>query len=240
MATLERRNGTYRVVFRFQGRKCSKSLRTGTERSATAALARLEDNLHRIELGTLEVPPESDLATFLLSDGRKVEKPAKGTTRWTLGKMLDAYLNAIDGSVEQNTMYTTKIHASHLKRILRPQTRLEAFGAAESQQYVDRRSRERSRRKKAIGSVTIRKEIATLKSAWRWGNSLGITSTMLPTKSIRYAKLEEEPPFQTWEEIERKVARKKLSEYEQAELWECLFLMVPQIDDLPSEVNLQP
>ena len=38
--------------------------------------------------------------------------------------------------------------------------------------------------------------------------------------------------FQTWEEIERKIARGGLSEAEQAELWECVFLTLPEIDEL--------
>jgi integrase len=237
MATLEKRNDTYRIVFRFRGHKYSRSLKTGTERSARSALARLEDNLHRIELGTLEVPDDADLATFLLSDGRKIAKPAKKTIQWTLGKMLDAYVKAIRVSVEDNTLSTTKIHVAHLKRILRASTPVDSFGAADLQRYVDRRSREKSRQKKLISITTIRKEVATLNSAWRWGSLLDITSTILPTKSVRYGKLEEKPPFQTWEEIERKIARKKMSEIKQKELWECLFLTVPQIAQLLSHVQ---
>lgn len=53
MASLEKRNGIFRVVFRFSGQKFSRSLKTSEEKSANLSLARLEDNLRRLELGTL-------------------------------------------------------------------------------------------------------------------------------------------------------------------------------------------
>ncbi|QDV23422.1 hypothetical protein [Aureliella helgolandensis] len=53
MASLELRNGTYRVVFRYGGQKFARSLKTNQPSAAKLALARLEDNLRRVELGTL-------------------------------------------------------------------------------------------------------------------------------------------------------------------------------------------
>jgi hypothetical protein len=52
MASLESRGRTYRVVFRYAGEKISRSLRTSNAKAANASLARLEDNLRRIELGS--------------------------------------------------------------------------------------------------------------------------------------------------------------------------------------------
>jgi anti-sigma regulatory factor (Ser/Thr protein kinase) len=45
MASLELRNGNYRVVFRVGGQKFASSLNTDDSRQADLALARLEDNL---------------------------------------------------------------------------------------------------------------------------------------------------------------------------------------------------
>ncbi len=44
MSTLENRAGNYRVVFRFQGRKYARSLKTDDKTQAEACLARLKDN----------------------------------------------------------------------------------------------------------------------------------------------------------------------------------------------------
>jgi len=62
MASLEKRKGSYRVVFRYAGKKFSTSLKTKSRTAATASVARLEDNLRRLELGTLSLPDEADLA----------------------------------------------------------------------------------------------------------------------------------------------------------------------------------
>ena len=59
MASLELRKGKYRVVFRYGGQKFSRSLRTEDEHKAKLSLARLEDNLSRLELGTLDLPVTS-------------------------------------------------------------------------------------------------------------------------------------------------------------------------------------
>jgi hypothetical protein len=59
-------------------------------RSANGALTRLEDNLRRIELGTLEIPGSVDLATFLLSDGRTNQRPTL-QRKLTLAELFSAY-----------------------------------------------------------------------------------------------------------------------------------------------------
>ena len=70
MASLDKRGRSFRVAFRFQGIRYTRALGTRNEKAAEAALARLEDNLHRLELGTLELPEGGDLAGFLLGDVR--------------------------------------------------------------------------------------------------------------------------------------------------------------------------
>lgn len=66
MAFLESRNGWYRVVFRLKGERFSKSLNTKSERSAKACLARVNDNLHRFELGLIDIPADEEPLSFLL------------------------------------------------------------------------------------------------------------------------------------------------------------------------------
>ena len=49
-----------------------------------------------------------------------------------------------------------------------------------------------------------------------------------PNRGLVYPKTDEKPPFQTWEEIERQIARGGLSAAEQKDLWDCLFLTLPR------------
>jgi integrase len=49
--------------------------------------------------------------------------------------------------------------------------------------------------------------------------------------------MDEKPPFQTRAEIERQIRRGGLSEVEIRQLWDCLFLMRPEIDGLVKHVG---
>ena len=54
---------------------------------------------------------------------------------------------------------------------------------------------------------------------------------------MRLPKTHEKPPFQTWAEIERQIQQGGFSEAEEAELWDCLFLTVPEVDELLAYVR---
>jgi len=86
-------NDSDRIAFRFGGQKFSRSLKTNDETSA--ALARLEDNLRRLELGTLTVELEDDIASFLLSSGQINKRPTAARTE-TIESLLDQHLANID------------------------------------------------------------------------------------------------------------------------------------------------
>lgn len=75
MASLEQRNGSYRVVFRLNGQKYARSLKTSEESQALLALAQLEDNLRRVELGTLSIHDGDDPVVVLLSSGNATKRP---------------------------------------------------------------------------------------------------------------------------------------------------------------------
>src|SRR5262249_32824583 len=90
------------------------------------------------------------------------------------------------------------------------------------QEYVTKRAR------KGISPVTMRKEVATIRAAWNWGSQVGLTSGQFPSKGVRYPKGAEKPPFMTWTEIERAVR----AGGEADELWECLYLTLPEIGEL--------
>jgi len=106
MASIEQRGNTYRVVFRYGGEKYARSLRTTSEKAANASLARLEDNLRRLELGILDPPDDVDIAGFILSDGRAKRPVASRRTVRTLGALLDDYM----GSSINHTRACTGTH----------------------------------------------------------------------------------------------------------------------------------
>jgi integrase len=60
---------------------------------------------------------------------------------------------------------------------------------------------------------------------------------VFPNRGLKFPKGTERPPFQTQGEIERQIALGELTDLEQRELWDCLFLTRPEIDELLLDVK---
>src|ERR1700682_3243084 len=90
MAWVENRGKTFHINFFHGGRHFSRSLKTGSEKKADAAKARLEENLADVERGRLEFPVGADLAAFLLSDG-KIARKVVLERELTLGRLFERY-----------------------------------------------------------------------------------------------------------------------------------------------------
>jgi integrase len=72
---------------------------------------------------------------------------------------------------------------------------------------------------------------------------MGFVKKPFPNRGLRYPKLHEKPPFQTMAEVETRIERGGLSPAEEADLWDCVFLTLPEIDSVLSTVRdraLQP
>jgi hypothetical protein len=114
MATLEKRGRHFRIVFSYGNRKFSRSLKTASEGAAQATLARVEDNLHRLSLGTIALPEGADLATFLLTDGRSQQQPVPAQAAapsLSLTALFDAYFSKLpEGSLEEVTIVGMKTY----------------------------------------------------------------------------------------------------------------------------------
>ena len=139
-------------------------------------------------------------------------------------------------SIEENSYSMLQTHRNNLERLIGKRTKVADFGTGDIQKYIDRRAKEPGRRG-PIKPVTIRKEVTTLSTIFKWAVSNGHMDVAPDKKGIRYPKGKEKPPFQTWDEIERKVNRGGLSEDQIAEFWECLFLNTIEIGELLKHVK---
>jgi integrase len=83
----------------------------------------------------------------------------------------------------------------------------------------------------------MKKEIVTLRTAWNWGVNMRFLSGKFPATGLTYPKFEDKPPFQTREEIERRIAAGGLKKKEIAELWDCLYLTLPDVEDILKQVD---
>jgi integrase len=230
MASLEKQKGRFRIVFRYGGQKYQRALDTDSEKEALGAKNRVEENLKLLERGRLHYEPGDDLVLLLLSDGKLNAKP-EITRRVTLGEFFDQYKANRPPSKEGSTAYTEDIHIEHLLRLLGSGTALQDI-PKRLQEYINQRSSEAGRKGK-VSHVTIKKELGTLSSLWnRWGTANGLVPGPLTLKNLEHAKRYEKPPFQTWEQIERKIALGA-----DDDLWDSLFLTLSQVKELLVHVD---
>ena len=240
MAYLEKRNQIYRIVFRLDGKRFSRSLETKNETSANLALAKLNDGLHRLKLGLLQIEAGDDAMTVLLSSGTVRTQPTVQRSL-QLGHLLDEYFSAIPkGSLEENSLGMLGTHIKNFKRHLGSRLSTQRVNLAKLQEFVNARSKDPGIRGGNVSPVTIRKEITTLHAAWTWAIESGSISITLPRKALlRYPKQKQKPPFKTWDEIVRLIERGSISESKQREHWDCLFLNEKETFELLLDIGKQ-
>lgn len=242
MPWLEQRpNGRYHIAFRLRGLKLKKSLRTCDARTAAARLHQLEENLRLLEKGRIELPPDADIVTFLLSDGKLPTAIGPLSKLRTLRQLVDAYFASLpEGALEATTLQGMRIHVGHLYRVLGKSRVFATLTLGDLQAYVDARSQNAGLGGRRLSPATIKKELTTLRSLWNWAKHSGMLTRDFPSRGLRYPKMADKPPFQTWTEIDRKIRAHRLPADQQARLWECLFLTTSEIEELLTHVQQAP
>ena len=236
MAAIHERNGNFRVMFRYCGKQRNFTLGRVAEAEAKAKADQVEYLLMRLDQGLIALPPGADIVTFVRHDGTI---PATGGEARqdspTLASLRDRYLATHgNGTLEAHTLRGINRHLRHLARELGEGFPIRNLSLADLQLYVDKRAKAKGRRG-ALNPATIRKEIVTLRTAWNWGVRMKIVSGRYPYDGLRYPKSDEKPPFQTRKEIERQVPG--LPSAKAAELWEALYLTLPEVERLLAHVR---
>jgi len=185
MAGLEVRGDRYNVILRFGGRRFVRSLKTSDRDEATAKKLRIEENIKLVESGRLTIPDDADPVTFLLSDGKLDRKPVARASL-TLSKLFKTFFDDLPaGSLEENTIATMKIHQGHLERGFGKQLVAPTLTHDDLQKYVTKRSRHKTH-KGTVGGETIKKEIVTFRTVWKWGVQSKHLRGEFPAKKLRY------------------------------------------------------
>ncbi len=238
MAWLERKGNVFQVSFRWDGRKFRRSLGTTEKVDADARVARIDRRLQLIEQGDLVVPDGTDLLTFLMTDGKPQPKIVLPTKELTLAELFEQYRTTLPAdSMERNSWYTVTIHLKHLEALLGANFSVVKLTMVDLQKYVDGRMKQPGRRGRMLSPTTIKKELTSFSGVWTWAIPRGLVSGPFPNKGLRYSKIDHKQPFQTRQEIERQIGRGGLSEVEQAELWDALYLGLDEIDQVLQHVQ---
>jgi integrase len=231
MASVQRKGDSWYCQFLYRGKRHTFTIGKVSEAEADAKSAQVAYLLLRLKQRLIELPPGVDVVQFVQFDGKPParEATAPDPPHLTIAAFRDRYLETHRGSLESNTLDTAGLHFRHLARILGAGFPIRDLKLADLQGYADRRSREKTVEGRQISPATIRKEIVTLRTAWNWGVAMELVSGRYPNKGVRYAKVDEKPPFQTREQIERKLAAGGLKPEQIEELWHALYLQVHEI-----------
>lgn len=234
MAWLEKdqRTGIYKVGVRLADGKLKKSLRTTDRREAEAIRGTVENTLTAIERGWVTVPDGVDFLDFLICGGKNIARPTVPRVL-TLAQLFESYFASLPAdSLEGTTLNGLRMHERQLYRFFKKSFPIQKLTMADLQKYVDHRSKDKGLRGRRVTPVTIRKALITLRTVWNWAAAGGLLTGRFPHSGVKYPKATEKPPFQTWKEIEMQIARGGLEEAQKADLWDSLFLTVPEIAEL--------
>lgn len=218
----DRKSGNYHIRFRYGGKPYKRSLQVVDDREADRVCGVVEETLKDLKRGRLDLPGDADPGAYLISGGKLTGKPKIGhaeadaeNVSFTFGRVFDTYTATLTpGSKEPNTLETEAIHARHFKRVLGENLPFEGMGIETLQTYVNTRSKE------GVSRDTTRKELATLRATWGWAHKRGHIASPVVWKmaDLTFPKAKEKPLFQTWEQTERKIARGRFTEKQQADL----------------------
>jgi integrase len=236
MASIQKKGNGWYGQFVYHGKRHTFTIGRVTEAKAKAKADQVDYLLMRLGQGLIALPPGADIVTIVRHDGTI---PASGgeSARYTptLVSLRDRYLETHgNGTLEAHTLRGINRHFKHLVRELGGGFPIRDLALANLQAYVDRRSKAKGRRG-TLNPTTIKKEIVTLRTAWNWGVRMNIVTGRYPYDGLRYPKTGDKPPFQSRVEIERQIPG--LTAAQAAELWESLYLTLPEIDRLLDHVK---
>ncbi|HUG70141.1 MAG TPA: site-specific integrase [Pirellulaceae bacterium] len=171
----------------------------------------------------------------MLSDG-KLEKKQSLAEHTTLGSLLNAYRANVT-NLEETTQHCVKIHTGHFRRVFGDNFPVRSMDLPALQRYVDARSASKGIRGKPLSATTIKKELGTLGMVWSWALGHQFVDFPLVKKGLRFPKTSDKPPFQTMEDVKRKIVGGGLSDEEISDLWDSVFLTLPEIEEFLQHVR---
>ena len=234
MAGIQYRNGSYRILFRYQEKQHAFTLGEVSKSEAETKAAQVDYLLLRLKQRLANIPPSMGIVDYVQFDGKQSES---NPTNLNLAQFRDRYLSINKVSLESNTLSSIRTHFLHLTNCLGESFPIAQLSLADLQQYVDHRTKATGTKGRKLSAVTIRKEIVTLRTAWNWGIRMKLVTGPYPYAGLRYPKTTEKPPFQTLAEIERQVKAGGLTEAELGDLYDSLYLQLHETTDLLAHVK---
>ena len=227
MASLQNRNGSYKLTFFYRGKRRYLTLGKISDQEAEAKSSQVDYLLLRNKQKLVRVPAGIEIEDFILNDGKVVEPHEAVAVKLNLGQLVQRYLETHgNGAFEANSLKTAKVQLGHFQRTLGEGFPVQSLSLADLQKHVETRAKKKYRGG-LLSPATIKKEMAAFRAVWNWAFRMGMVKGPFPNHGLVYPKTEEKPPFITRAEIERRVAG--LDARHAREIWNCLFLTLPEV-----------
>lgn len=244
MAALQQEpTGTCHIVFRFQGRRFKRSLYTKSHDVALQRQIEVEETIRLLAQRRTTLPEGIASDEFILAGSRadrivptQNASPHSGGLHGMSLKLLFAkFFESIpDDNLESNTQSTMRLHERHFLRLMKPSFPVQQLTGNDLQAYINARAKETTQYfeaansngdkkpgRRRVSACTIKKEIATLGTVWRWAETVPLLVGKYPSRGLRFPKGDEKPPFQTAQEIRQQISNLVLVGPEADELWNC-------------------
>ena len=239
MAGLQFRNGSYRIIFRYQGKQHAFTLGEVSPDEADAKAAQVDYLLMRLKQKLTTLPAGMSIIDYLQFDGQEPVVVELVSEKISLRTLRERYLSTHENSLEKSTVTGVKIHFGHLEKTLGPAFIVSELTLADLQRHIDLRSKSKGLHGRKLSAATIQKEIVSLRTAWNWAARHKLVAGKFPNQGLRYPKQTEKPPFLTREEINRRLEIGGLNDAEICDLWDALYLKVDEIERVLRYVKTQ-
>src|SRR5580692_471595 len=123
MASLQERNGSYRILFSYHGKLHAFTIGKVKPNEAENKARQVDYLLMRLKQRLIVLPDGTDIVTFVEHDGKPPDAgptlPDTPRHAVTLGHLKERYLITHgNGTIEANSLDTCKLHLRHFCRIL--------------------------------------------------------------------------------------------------------------------------
>lgn len=145
MASIECRNGSWRVIFYYKREKRAFAIGEVSPTDASVYKASTEELLRLLKRNLVSIPAGCSIEDFMFHRGKPPEHlgaPSNGKNELTLADLREAYLHSQEKKLEQTTLDGIRLHFDHLTRILGRNRLIVPLTRADVQKYVDKRAEE--------------------------------------------------------------------------------------------------
>src|SRR4051794_18481850 len=115
MANLGKKGDRFVTRFRYQDKEYKKALKTSRLADAKAAMLGVEQTIHRLTTGLIQVPHGVAPGDFIISGGTLREAVEPRRLAITLPALIDEYLQH-QAHKAVSTVYTEGVHLRNLKK----------------------------------------------------------------------------------------------------------------------------